>query len=185
MTLKRNGKKRCFYIMCALLVAVIILSVFNFTLSRNAKNLKDAEFFSNINVHETEDVVPRYGFTEEDIYLLALLLCGDGNIDGDGEYDIDFKEEINYYEVGKVLGVVMNRVRSDEFPNTVKDVVLQKGQFSVIPRNLNAEPSVIALITVWEWCLAYDYHINLVQVVPRNHIYFTGNGVINNTRAKF
>jgi len=126
----------------------------------------------------------RYGFTDDEIYLLAQVLSGDGDIDGDGEYDIDFQDEINYYEVGKVLGVIMNRVRSNDFPNTVTDVVTQKGQFSVIPRNLTREPSDISLQTVKEWCTAYDNYINLVQVVPNNHLFFTGDGKINITRAK-
>ena len=132
-----------------------------------------------------EEFKPRYGFTDEDIYLLAQVLCGGKNTDGDGEYDIDFQKEINYYEVGKVLGVIMNRVRSNDFPNTVHDVVLQKGQFSGIPRNLIKEPSEIALETVREWCTAYDNYISFVQVVPINHLYFTGDGLTNKTRAKF
>ena len=115
---------------------------------------------------------------------MAQVISGDGDVDGDGEYDIDFQDEINYYEVGKVLGVIMNRVRSNDFPNTVTDVVIQKGQFSVMPRNLKSEPSDITLQTVREWCIAYDDCINLVQVIPKNHLFFTGDGKINITRAK-
>jgi hypothetical protein len=138
-------------------------------------------------IEPTPEVEPRYGFTEDEIYLLAQLLCGDENISGDGEYDIDFVDpsNINYYEVSKVLCVVMNRVRSKDFPNTVADVVLQKGQFSVMPQNANKEPSDIALQTVREWCEAYDNHSNFIQVVPTNHLFFTGNGVANITRAKY
>jgi hypothetical protein len=132
-----------------------------------------------------EEVKPRYGFTDEDIYLLAQLLCGGKTTDGDGEYDIDFQKSINYYEVSKVLGVVMNRVRSDDFPDTVREVVLQKGQFGPMPRNLMKEPSDIALQTVREWCMAYDNYMNFVQIVPENHLYFAGNGVINKTRANY
>lgn len=133
----------------------------------------------------TPEVEPRYGFTEDEIYLLAQLLCGDKSIDGDGEYDIDYQKEINYYEVSKVLCVVMNRVRSKDYPNMVTDVVLQKGQFSVMPQNADKEPSDIALQTVREWCEAYDNHANFIQVVPNNHLFFTGDGKINTTRAKY
>lgn len=136
-------------------------------------------------IEPTLEVEPRYGFTEDEIYLLAQLLCGDKSVDGDGEYDIDYQKEINYYEVSKVLCVVMNRVCSKDFPNTVAGVVLQKGQFSVMPRNANKEPSDIALQTAREWCEAYDNHSNFIQVVPTNHLFFTGNGVANITRAKY
>ncbi len=136
-------------------------------------------------VHEEVEEAPRYGFTDEDIYLLAQLLGGDKNIDGDGEYDIDFKTNIDHIEVNKVLGVVMNRVRSKDFPNTVNDVVLQKGQFSVMPRNLEATPSEVGLNTVRAWCEAYDIYDLSVQTTPESHLYFTGNGVINITREHY
>lgn len=132
----------------------------------------------------TPEAEPRYGFTEDEIYLLAQLLCGDENTSGDGEYDIDFvdQSDINYYEVSKVLCVVMNRVRDDRFPNTVKDVVLAKNQFSVMPKNLKATPSEMALTVVEDWCKAYDEFDMGIQCVPENHVFFTGNGVSNITR---
>lgn len=134
---------------------------------------------------EPAEPEPRYGFTEDEVYLLAQLLCGSGSKDGDGEYDIDFKTEINYCEVAKVLCVVMNRVRSDSFPNTVTDVVMQKGQFSVMPRNAQRTPSDIAIQTVQEWCDAYDRFDGGAQNIPEDHLYFTGNGVTNTTRANY
>ena len=134
---------------------------------------------------ESSEPEPRYDFTEDEVYLLAQLLCGSGSKDGDGEYDIDFKTEINYCEVSKVLCVVMNRVRSDSFPNTVTDVVMQKGQFSVMPRNAQKTPSDIAIQTVQEWCDAYDRFDGGAQNIPEDHLYFTGNGVTNTTRANY
>ncbi len=135
-------------------------------------------------IEPTPEVEPRYGFTEDEIYLLAQLLCGDENISGDGEYDIDFvdQSDINYYEVSKVLCVVMNRVRDDRFPNTVEDVVLANNQFVVMPKNLEATPSKMALTVVEDWCKAYDEFDVGIQCVPENHVFFTGNGVSNITR---
>jgi len=127
---------------------------------------------------------PRYGFTDDDIYLLAQLLCGSKNVSGDGEFDIDFAKTVNYFEVSKVLSVVMNRVRSDKFPDTVYDVVMQKNprQFAVMPANSKKTPSDIALKTVRDWCEAYDRFDPGVQVCPEAHLYFSGNGRINITR---
>ena len=135
-------------------------------------------------IEPTPEMELRYGFTEDEIYLLAQVLCGDENTSGDGEYDIDFvdPDNINYYEVSKVLCVVMNRVRDDRFPSTVEDVVLAKNQFSVMPKNLEATPSEIALIVVKDWCKAYDNFDAGAQCVPENHVFFTGNGVSNITR---
>lgn len=212
MKKKRVIKPR-FYVICTLLIAIITsLIIFNLANAFGTEEVyndmimfdssQPIEDISHERLYE-EEIIPykisevelpvlyeeeielRYGFTDEDIYILAQVLSGDKSVDGDGEYDIDYQKEINYYEVGKVLGVIMNRVRSKDFPNTVTDVILQKGQFSVIPRNLTKEPSDITLQTVREWCTAYDNYINLVQVVPTNHLFFTGDGKINITRAKY
>lgn len=196
MKKKRVIKPR-FYVICALLIAIITsLIIFNpFDSSQPIEGISHGRLYEEeiipykiseveLPVLYEEEIELRYGFTDEDIYILAQVLSGDKSVDGDGEYDIDYQKEINYYEVGKVLGVIMNRVRSKDFPNTVTDVVTQKGQFSVIPRNLKSEPSDITLQTVREWCTAYDDCINLVQVIQENHLFFTGDGKINITRAK-
>lgn len=138
-------------------------------------------------VTEIEDTLqePRYNFTEDDIYLLAQLLCGSGEKDGDGEYDIDFQKNVNYIEAYKVLNVVINRVNSDQFPDNIYDVVMQKNQFSVMPRNSEKTPSEKAIQVVTEWCEKYNNHDPEAQVIPEDHLYFTGNGVINKTRPNY
>ena len=133
-------------------------------------------------IEPAPEIELRYGFTEGEIYLLAQLLCGDENISGDGEYDIDFAKEVNYNEVSKVLAVVMNRVRSTQFPNTAYDVVMQKNQFSVMPANASKVPSEKAIEVVEEWCKAYDSYDGGIQVCPESHLYFSGNGKTNTTR---
>lgn len=141
-------------------------------------------------VTEPEPVVVelRYGFTDEEVYLLAQLLCGSSKVDGDGEYDFVytakyFPDKLNYCEISKVLCVVMNRVRSEQFPNTVSEVVLQKGQFSPMPKNAKKTPDDIAIQKVQEWCDAYDNWDTGVQTVPEDHLYFSaGPNLTNVTR---
>lgn len=141
-------------------------------------------------VTEPEPIVeePRYGFTDEEVYLLAQLLCGSSEVDGDGEYDFVytakyFPDKLNYCEISKVLCVVMNRVRSEQFPNTVSEVVLQKGQFSTMPKNAKKTPDDIAIQKVQEWCDAYDNWDTGVQNVPEDHLYFSaGPNLTNVTR---
>lgn len=136
-----------------------------------------------------EYVPPRYGFTYEEVYLLSQLLCGSYSYDGDGEYDFVWQAihtEVNYYEVSKVLCVVMNRVRDDRFPNTVTDVVMQKGQFAVMPRNAEKLPSDIAVQKVQEWCDAYDSWDLSVQCIPEDHLFFrAGPHLTNVTRVAY
>ena len=117
---------------------------------------------------------PRYGFTNGEIRLLAQLLCGDRNISGDGEYDFIGQNDIRYDQISVVLCVVMNRVRSDVWPttNTVRDVVLRPGQFSVMPANLNTVPEELAIQAVEDWCMAYDRWDDGVQTIPEDYLYF-------------
>lgn len=137
-----------------------------------------------------EVISPRYGFTENDIYLLAQLLCGDKNKDGDGEYDFTWNIQndrpIDYHQIGLVLCVVMNRVRSDSFPNTVKDVILQSGQFSVFPQNLKSDPDPLVIQEIRNWCEVYDIWNTTIQCIPENHLYFSsGPNLTNISRANW
>ena len=137
---------------------------------------------------ETIEPTPkRYGFTDSDIYLMTVLLCGSGKTDGDGEYDIDFDTNINHDQVSLVLSVVMNRVMSDRFPNTVPEVIWARGQFSPMSRWTNGLPTVSdkSYQIVKDWCVAYDTHDLSIMSVPEDHLYFTGNGKINISRKGF
>ena len=129
-------------------------------------------------------VDPVYGFKQQEIFLMAQLLCGDKNRDGDGEYDIDFGNDDRYDQISLVLCVVMNRVNDDRFPNTVEDVIWQNNgttyQFSVMEQwddfNEVCIPSDIAIQRVTEWCDAYDRGDPGAQSIPTDHVMFVGNG---------
>lgn len=128
----------------------------------------------------------RYGFNDGEIYLLAQLLCGDESIDGDGEFDFVWQYEHDQpykKEMSKVLCVVMNRQRSDIYPDTVTDVVMQSEQFTPMPENSYTSPSDIAIQEVRKWCEAYDYYDPGCQIVPEDHLYFSaGPNLTNVTR---
>lgn len=131
-------------------------------------------------------VEPKYGFTPDDIYLLTVLLCGSSKKDGDGEYDFDFEDPRNQQQISLVLNVVMNRVNSKEFPDTVSKVIWQKNQFSYMYHWKKRLPRVkdSSYEVVKAWCDAYDAYDTSVITIPTNHIYFSGNGVINKSRAR-
>jgi len=58
-----------------------------------------------------------YNISRDDIILLARIIHGEAR----GE---DFRGKV------AVGSVILNRIRSKQFPNTIRDVILQKGQFS-------------------------------------------------------
>ena len=47
---------------------------------------------------------------------MAVLLTGSKYVDGDGEFDFDYGRDDEYDQISLVLCVVMNRVRSERFP---------------------------------------------------------------------
>jgi len=148
----------------------------------------EIESSNGTEIFET-NLSPQYGFTEEEVYLLAQLLCGDASIDGDGEFDFVWQYEHGqpyFTEMSKVLCVVMNRQRSGEFPDNVHDIVLQSTQFSPMPENTNTTPSPIAVDIIRQWCMKYDMLDPTVQVVPEDHLYFqAGPNLTNVTRRDF
>lgn len=68
-------------------------------------------------------------YTQEDLYVMAHLLAGEAQFCTD--------EEQRY-----VGSVVLNRVQHESFPNTIKGVVFDKGQYSSIKdKNYYREPT--------------------------------------------
>lgn len=59
-------------------------------------------------------------------------------MNGYSEYDYELLCEITYAEAGNqteeqqvaAAATILNRVESDSFPNTIKEVIMQKGQFA-------------------------------------------------------
>ena len=87
-------------------------------------------------------VLPTYEFTESEIYLLAQCVEAEAGVK-------------NYKSQKYVTQVVLNRLHSNEFPNTIEEVIYQKvngvPQFSVahngmIDREVKAE----TLVNVYE-----------------------------------
>lgn len=71
-----------------------------------------ADWFSDAPVQETS-------YTEEDVEVLTRVLTGEAQHCSDQEQRL-------------VGSVVLNRVNHPEFPDTIKDVVFQKGQYSCV-----------------------------------------------------
>ncbi len=64
-----------------------------------------------------EPVAAKYAYTDEDLSILAHVIAGEAQGYSDQEQQF-------------VASVVMNRVSSGAYPNTVREVVFQKGQYA-------------------------------------------------------
>ena len=64
---------------------------------------------------------PKFNYTDEDVMILAQIInteCGAAYL----------SDELSFY----VGSVVLNRVKSDKFPNTIKEVAYAPGQYSPV-----------------------------------------------------
>lgn len=76
---------------------------------------------------------PTKNYSDDDLYWLARIISAESR----GE------SQRGQIAVGNV---VMNRVKSDKFPNTIKEVIFQKGQFSPVSNgSINKEPYEICI----------------------------------------
>ncbi|MDD3229745.1 MAG: cell wall hydrolase [Oscillospiraceae bacterium] len=149
---------------------------------------KQEEAVQTVEIPMVEEVYtpePVYAFTDDEMYLMAQLLCGQAGKDGDGEYDFEWqiaKDEINWFEINKVLEVVMNRTLTPGiYADNVTDVIMQPGAFSVMPRNASREPSPEVVATVKYWCDSFNSP-EYVPSIPNDHYWFSGSRGSNITR---
>lgn len=108
-----------------------------------------------------------FNYTQEDLYILAHVICGEAQ---------SYPDEEQLY----VGSVVLNRVNHPSFPNSLRDVVFQKGQYACTrDGNYNREP------TPSNWANA-KYLLDNGSILPGNVVWQSGgrqgSGVYIRTR---
>lgn len=105
----------------------------------------------------------------DEVSMLAKLIWGEAR-------GVKTKEE-----KAAVVWCVLNRVDSDEFPDTVVDVVCQKNQFVGYDPNYpeTEEHKKIAEDVLKRWLAEKDGELDVGRVLPKEYTYFTGDGVRN------
>lgn len=106
-------------------------------------------------ITEYTAVVPVRSYTDEDLYILAHVICGEAQSYSD--------EEQRY-----VGSVVLNRVNSDRYPNTIKGVVFQKNQYTC-----TRDGNYYRTPTESNWANA-KYLLENGSVLPGNVVYQSG-----------
>lgn len=102
-----------------LIVLCVICIVQNIEDSNNVSDIYEDDYIPKTKVTTSDTVEKEPSYTEEDVKLLARLIHGEAR----GEC----------YEGQVAVGaIVLNRVKSKGFPNTLEGVIYQKRQFSCI-----------------------------------------------------
>lgn len=108
----------------------------------------------NFEHFEEVEVIEYKPYSEEDYELLAHLLMG--------EAGADWCEDEMLFMVGCVA---LNRVKSDSFPDTLKEVIYQKGQYQcVVDGNFDREPTDRCWEIAFELLMEGSY-------IPENVVY--------------
>lgn len=107
-------------------------------------------FVYNTYLSETE--MPKMEYTQDELYIMAHVLAGEC-------------QSLPDIEQKRVGSVVLNRVKSSKYPDTIKDVVFQRGQYACVrDGNYYREPTG----DNWEnakWLLEYG------SILPENVVY--------------
>lgn len=104
--------------------------------------------------------------TRDEVYCLARLVHGEASVCS------------TLVKTG-VIWTVLNRVDSEAYPNTIREVVTQKGQFAGFWRETDTP------YTVEEWKLCYEivkawrFCDDRYRTIPSNYLYFRGSGTTN------
>ena len=100
-----------------LLVFIVLIFAMMPVLANASPELAHHE---SIKGNQNVELKPYYNYTEEDLYLLAHIINAEAG--GGTSY-------ISDQCVFGVGSVVLNRVRDPRFPNTIKEVLWQRGQY--------------------------------------------------------
>lgn len=126
-------------------------NIFSFTDSQKSVRASE-KLYNRQSVKEQNLQVPTEFYTAYNILLLAQLLEAEN---GSGTDEMVYLTGV----------IVLKRLQSDDFPNTLKEVVYQKGQYSTAPKLAKIKPSDRCM-EIAEELLIYG-----VEQYPDNLIY--------------
>lgn len=89
-------------------------------------------------------------------------------------------------EQAAVIWCVLNRVDSDEFPNSIREVVLQPNQFVGYSEEYPLEDKFLKLAedVIVRWISEVETGDNTGRVLPAEYLYFSGDGKNNHFRTE-
>lgn len=128
-------------------------------LANNYNILREVHESYILDDSQSKIVIEEYGLTQEDIYLLAQC------VEAEAGY-ITYSSEL---EQQYICQVILNRLKSDNFPNTMREVIYQKvkgiPQFSVAYNGMMEEHSQVDAKTLVNVYIVLAYGTELPDYV--------------------
>lgn len=113
------------------------------------------EFLVEVREEQILKEAAKRSFTEEELYILAHVICGEAQC---------YSDEEQLY----VGSVVLNRVSSEYYPNSIKEVVFQQNQYAC-----TRDGNYYRMPTERNWSNA-RYLLENGSVLPENVVYQSG-----------
>ena len=113
-------------------------------------------------------------YTREDAEMLTRLIWGEAR--GCGQT-----------QQAAVVWCVLNRVDSALFPNTISEVITQPRQFAGYNTVNPVDPQILALVydVLSRWSIEDNCVGGVGRVLPREYLFFSGNGTVNRFRVTY
>lgn len=104
--------------------------------------------------------------TRDEVYCLARTVHGEASI---------CSTEVK----ASVAWVILNRVDADNYPNTIREVCEQEGQFAGWLRETDTEPTEEERSMCYQIIRAWKNFDDRYRTIPSDYLYFRGNGSTN------
>lgn len=169
------------YAMCVFLIVVLICVIISFPSKEKTPEEMTVIWKDEISYIPTEpcegmilpeDILEMDGFNEA-VCLIAQVLWGESR-------------GLSDYENSLVAWCILNRVDSLEFPNTIKDVIFQPGQFSGYKASnpIDARLYDISKDVIIRWNMEGLITGQVGRTLPKEYLYFYGKDGHNKFRVR-
>ena len=113
-------------------------------------------------------------YTWEDVEIIAKTIWGEAR-------GCDATQQ------AAVVWCILNRVDSDLFPNSIREVVTQPYQFSGYNATNPVDPEIIFLVqdVLARWSIEQSCVAGVGRVLPASYLFFSGNGSENRFREQY
>lgn len=110
----------------------------------------------------------KYTATEEEISMLCKVTYGEAG-------------SLSKTQQAAVVWCILNRVDSEVYPNTISEVITQKSQFYGYKEShpIVQETKEIVIDVLLRWENEQRGELDVGRVLPKEYMYFTGNGKEN------
>lgn len=115
---------------------------------------------------ECPEVIEEEYPTRDEVYCLSRLVHGEASV-------------CNDLVKSQVAWCVINRVEAENYPNTIREVCSEHGQFAGWNRECSTSPSIEEREMCYDIILAWKRGDDSKRTLPEEYLYFMGDGEEN------